>query len=200
MPFFKVVFIGEDLAERPAWFLRAGWRELHEKAARMRTQYGTLPSWTEYLREFEEMVEAERQRWGISADQAAKPRQVTYWPTPAKMIAAATETETKDYLRYLNDWFYRELSQDSHLSWPGLWRRGGYFLFDRPTDTQRAILKKARSDALSTAVILLVALLSEIEVLLRFGLATRLRYMWGLASPITDDAREIFELRYDDRL
>lgn len=124
---FTVVFLGENLTERPAWFLRAGWRELHEKAARMRAQYGVLPSWTEYLQEFEEMVAAERARWGISDDQAANPRQVSYWPTPAKMIPAATETETKEYLQYLNDWFYRELSQDSHLSWPGLWRRSGYF-------------------------------------------------------------------------
>lgn len=194
---FTLVFLGEDLTERPAWFLQAGWRELHEKAARMRAQYGALPSWTDYLQEFEEMVNEERRRWGLSEAQAANPRQVKYWPTPAKMITAATETATTEYLQYLNDWFYRELSQDSHLSWPGLWRRGGFFLFDRPADTERAILNKARSDALSTAVILLVALLSEIEVLLRFGLATRLRYMWGLATPIMDDAREIFDLRYD---
>jgi hypothetical protein len=197
---FTIVFLSEELTERTAWFMRAGWRELHEKLTRMRDQYGADPQWTSYLAEFGAMVTSERQRWGVSDAEAANPRSVIYWPTPAKMISAASLDETKQYLQYLNDWFYRELSQDSHLSWPGLWRRGAYFLFEKPTDNQRAILNKVRSDVVSTAVILLVGILSEIELIVRFGLTTRLRYMWGLTNPLMEDAREIFEMRYANQL
>ncbi|HEV7920010.1 MAG TPA: hypothetical protein VGR02_04380 [Thermoanaerobaculia bacterium] len=197
---FTVVFLFEDLHERTSWYVRAGWREMEEKRSRFQSAYGSEPSWHEYLSSYGAVVAEDRELWSISDAEIADLKRLKYWPTPGKMSEACASEERRKYLRYLNDWFYRELSQDSHLSWPGLWRRGGYFLFPKPSNEERTILEKVRSDNLSIAVILLLALISEIELELRLGLADRAKYVWGILVPYAGEAKEIYDLRYNGRL
>jgi len=193
---FTLVFLAQDPEARTSWFLRSGWREMNEKLERMRREHAADPSWTEYLADFERVIHDDQQLWAISDVEAATPGSIDYWPIPSQILREVQGTATGCYLQYLSDWFYRDLSQDSHLSWPGLFRRGGWFLFSRPDAKQQFVLRKAKSDSLSTAVTLLIAIASEIELLCRFGLGTRLRYLWGLFAPIAGDARAIYEMRF----
>jgi hypothetical protein len=92
------------------------------------------------------------------------------------------------------------LSGDSHLSFPGLIRRGGFYApladgVDLPEHHLRA-----RSQFLFEALSLHVALLSEISGELSFEYEkTRLRLVWDDLK-LWPDAGEFFARRYDDWL
>jgi hypothetical protein len=45
-----------------------------------------------------------------------------------------------------------------------------------------------------------LALLSEVQVEAGFGFADRLKYVWRIVTEFFDDAKEIYEMRYAERL
>ena len=68
-----------------------------------------------------------------------------------------------DTVTPVDDRFYRDLSQDSHLSWPGLARRAAFLLLDHPSKYDYEKLYQQKSDAMMDAVVMLLAMLSEIH-------------------------------------
>jgi hypothetical protein len=57
-------------------------------------------------------------------------------------------------------------------------------------------LRKFKSDSVLTTVILLHALISELELQCRFELRERIEYVWGIVSPHSDDARDLYDRFY----
>ena len=98
------------------------------------------------------------------------------------MLTADAQT----FLDYMRDWFYREFSQDDHLSLPGLIRRGSNFL--RPADDSRkeSTWKKLRSDWVTYAVVLFLAFLTEMVLLCNLDLRPRCSYIWGIQGIFVD--------------
>lgn len=201
---FTVVFAFENLAERTEWYYKAGWREIHEEHARHLSRYGADDGWKEYLAEQTEFLDKTRVQWGITAPEAANPsKAIKRWPIPSQMAKhKGTSQERRDFMSHLEDWFYRELSQDAHLSWPGLARRSAYLMLDRDErdDEAKWKLAKKKSDAFFTCVVLLLAMMSEIECELRFGLDERLKYVWGICNAYFEAGKEVYDMRYAGRL
>jgi hypothetical protein len=191
---FTVVFLLEDLPERAAWYEKAGWRELKEFNVKAHASYGADPLWKDYLEGHDLLVSTAKGWWQVTPEEEASPKKIAYWPLPSQMVKLATTSEVKSYLRYLDDWFYRELSQDSHLSWPGLTRRAAFLLIPHPQDEDYARLSKQKSNVLVTTIIMLLATLSEIEGALHFGFSEHLRYLWTVINSISASA-EIFNTR-----
>jgi len=107
-----------------------------------------------------------------------------------------TDPSRLDYLQFLNDWYYGALSGDSHLSYMGLARRGG-FMWDKADSGMR---KRYREIAVLTAVTLFVALLSEIAGHARLpDEKRRLRDIWDVLRPVTEPG-ELWSRRYDQLL
>ena len=105
--------------------------------------------------------------------------------------------EARDYLDYLYAWFYREFSQEDHLSLPGLMSRGGTFLRNRDDPIKEPEWMKKRSNAITHAVVLLLAFMSEL--ILQFGwrdLRERAEYLWKIPTEYSSIAEEIYGTRY----
>ncbi|MDA8100216.1 MAG: hypothetical protein M0042_11395 [Nitrospiraceae bacterium] len=198
---FTVVFIFDDLSENTTWYYKSGWKEYKAELDRYRLAYSADPVWTEYLRRSEQLLDALTRQFRIVPDEIRDPGRITWWPTPSQMAAYSRLSEERQrYLQYLNDWFMRELSQDSHLSWPGLARRSGPLLArDLLADSTSSLLKQ-KSDVMAVSTVLLLALLSEIEIEFHFGLVERLMYLWGILNSYFQVSSEIFSLRYSARL
>jgi len=105
----------------------------------------------------------------------------------------------QDHLRYLNDWFYRGLSAESHLSLNGFGKRAGFLFAPSPEDRRR-VLDESRSDDVFTTITLVVALLSELEIEFRFGLTDRLKYVWGIIQEYWGEAKDLYTRRYGTAL
>jgi len=202
---FTIIFLLEDLPGRCAWYYKAGWREAKLELDRLTGEYGHLSEWSAWLSQYSSWVDAGRETFQITADEAAYPSTIPPWPNPGKMpnygIGRGPLPPTRQFLCYLNDWFYRDLSQQSHLSAHGLMKRGGFLLLpeSQGNDTERR-LAKFRSDQAFTTIILLLALTSEIEAGIRFGLDHRFKYVWGILVGYSEVAKELYERRYSSLL
>lgn len=192
---FTTVFLFGDLPERTAWYYRAGWRELYEENVRLNGAYGADPDWTNWLKQHTAFVNKVRVDWGVTAAEEANPKLVPRWPIPPQMaLQSSLDADRKAYLEYLTDWFYRALSQDAHLSWPGLARTGAALMPRQEVSDEQ--WRKMKSDAVMTLVTLLLALVSELELELRYDLKERIKYVWGVTNPFWSVGNEVYTRFY----
>lgn len=194
---FALVFLFDDVAVKSELFIMGGWREMCEESERMQREYDSNPKWVKYLNE--RAVSMENMRSARDLPRCGDTRRLNYWPTPSQMRNdASLSGDRKHFLDYLNDWYYRELSSADHLSFPGLIVRGTP-LMKRGTDESVAKLNLLRSYWLEMTVILIMAILSEIQMEAAFSFSDRLKYIWRILID-SDNPREIYDLRYKDTL
>jgi hypothetical protein len=74
--------------------------------------------------------------------------------------------------------------------------RAMYLLEDKDAELN-VTLNKYRSNNMFTTVIILLALVSEIECELKLGLTERAKYVWTILSEYWGPAKEIYLQRYD---
>lgn len=193
---FTVVFLGEDLPARTAWYYKAGWREGKEVHARYTERFGNRSrvEWLEYGR----FLDSIRVEWGISDEEAAQPKLIDYWPIPSQMLRRQDlQPDTRAFLEYLVAWSYKALSQEAHLSFPGLARRGAPLLLPRGQEERTRELAKRKSEGMLTTITLILALATEAEHLLHYGtVRDRLAFVWRVLIEHWGEARDFFEMRY----
>ena len=195
-----IVFLFEDFARNTDWFHKSGWREMSETYGKYQKTYGSNPAWKDWLNSYGKMIDRMKHEYGISKTEAQNPQLISWWPNPGKMIKHQSLSKLrKDFLQYINDWFYRELSGASHLSLPGLIMRATYLLEEKEAELNET-LNKYRSDNIFTTITILLALVSELECELRFELTERAKYLWTILSEYWGPAKEIYLLRYNSLL
>lgn len=122
---------------------------------------------------------------------------VKFFPTPGQILRhPGSAAETVRFLTYMNDWFYRELSQSFHLSLPGLLRRARGLFERNPSPEDDEVMEKYKSDCVVTALILFVALLSKVQVRVGFTMSDRCRYLWTVLAQF-GPAHEVYKRRYE---
>lgn len=194
---FALVFLFDDVPAKSEMFVKGGWREMCEESERMARDYGSNPKWAEYLRERTGRMEEMRTLRNLPPC-GEETKKLPYWPHPGQMLRKEVQLsdERRVYLKYLNDWYYKELSSADHLSFIGLILRGTPLM--RPED-DNVKLDMLRYHFLESTLSLVMAILSEIQIEAGFGHAERLKYVWGILNQL-DNPRELYDLRYRDRL
>jgi hypothetical protein len=198
---FTVVFLFNDLVGNTRRFFKAGWRDSCEQFRRSLEKYGADPRWSEYLQQQADFLCNTLRGWQIPPEEVADlEKHIRRWPNPGKMARhPRLSSERRAFLEYLDEWLYRRLSSQAHLSAPGLSMRGGP-LVRRLWKTREARdehLEKLKSGNALTAVTLVLTLASEIEAELKFGLAERAKYIWTmLMEHGWGEATEIYDQRY----
>lgn len=199
---FTTVFILEDLPARCEWYFKADWRETRLELERHRKEYGHLPEWQDWLVRLAAYSDAGINIVGITSAEVAAPGAIVRWPNPGSMVNHGINpslplSPTRAFLKYLNDWFYADLSQQAHLGGSGLAKRAGALINDyrRNLDTEQALITYRKAQVGQT-ITLVLSLASELEAYFGFGLAERARYLWGVMTPYITVGKEIFEKRY----
>jgi hypothetical protein len=199
---FAVVYLFDDLPRRTEQYQKGGWREKWEAYERHVATYGNDESSADWLADSKEFLETGAEFYGISQAERADLKRLPHWPIPSQMIRdESLDTCRRERLKYLNDWFYKHLSSETHLSAPGLMLRAAALLPLASREPNRdAYLAKQRSDQVLTASLIALAFASEIEIECAFGLTPRLLYIWTILASHFDMARELYEPWYKDRL
>jgi hypothetical protein len=189
---FTLVFISEDFPNKIQWYNQGGWREMKEEYDRLSSRYGKEQNWVEWLENYKnKYIEPTRNLYGIPEDPTP---QLKYWPIPSRMIKIIDNPELKKFLQYLDDWFYKQSSQVAHLSLNGLIRMGEGLIPDHG-DIREPILKHIRSVCMFQNITLLLAVLTEMEYILKFGLKERLLLPWKMVE-LWPEAKELYDKRY----
>ncbi len=195
---FTLCFLSEDLDNRALLYHKSGWRELWERDQRERQRYGESQKWATVLIENRNLLNALAELTHLSEEEKINPtRHIEYWPLPSRMIKHCLDQSIANYLDFLEDWFYRELSQETHLSHPGLISRAFPLVIDIPPDKLREHLEGRKSVAIVTSITLTIALLSEVQGILRFpGMDEKLKYLWTILQKYWTAPSDLYQKRY----
>jgi len=190
-----------DLESRVAWFYKSGWREVREEFLRVKERYGDDPEWEPYLSAKGSLLDRTKLQWGVSDEEAADVSLIKRFPLPDRMVSQnGLSHDRREQIQYFMDWYYRKMSQDAHLSWPGLARRAAIFLpATEPAERER-IVASARTDILSTLAAVCLAFVSEIEVECRFGMGQKAMYAWTILGDFSPDTKELCDRFYRTQL
>lgn len=199
---FTVIFVLEDLPSRCEWFFKADWRETRLELRRHAAEYGHVPEWQEWLARLSAYSDVGITIVGVSPAEVAEPSSIPRWPNPGGMVNYAVSSKsplppTRAFLKYLNGWFYADLSQQSHLGGSGLMKRAGALINDyRKSPETEGNLRRYKNSQVGQTVALVLALASEMEAHFNFGLRERLQYVWGVVTPYIVVTKELYERRY----
>jgi hypothetical protein len=80
------------------------------------------------------------------------------------------------------------------MSWPGLVRRSAALL--PRTKAEEWQVRKLKSDGVFVTIALLLAMVTELELELGFGLKKRIQYVWGILNPHSGVCKELYERHY----
>jgi len=172
---------------------------MKEEYDRFASQYNGDPDWTSFLEDYTIYLEKTRNIFGIAQVQGESLKQISFWPTPARMIKRVTSPVLKEHTQSRDDWFYIQFSQAAHLSLPGLVKMSECLLPEGPEDKE-AYLKKLRSDCAFQAITLIISFFSEIEYILKFDLKEKLKFLWSLVSEFWPETKGLYHKRYQQIL
>ena len=127
---FTILFILEDVPARCELFREADYREARLELDRYVSEYGSRPEWQEHLQQFQLACQMGLALTNLTPAQTANPAALRRWPTPGKMVTYevsenAPLSPVHDFMKYLRDFFYIDLSQQAHLGGWGVTKRGG---------------------------------------------------------------------------
>jgi hypothetical protein len=198
---FTLVFTLEDLESRTEWYHKSGWRDVREEIIRAKDRYGSDTRWQGYTSKLEAHLQRYKAELTITDEEEQGLKKIKHWPNPSRMKDYPTlSSDRKGFLKYLDDWFYRGLSQDAHLSYRGLARHSRYLLLKRNRENDSGEMTKYKSTVVGMTIVLLLSLMSEIETEFSFGLATRLTYVWVIINSAFPQGQEIYDMRYAEKL
>jgi hypothetical protein len=108
-----IVLLFKSFKSNVAWYYKSGWLDVKSETDRLRAAYANDPEWANDLAERERFLADTRKLYGISDKDLQKPKKLRF-PNPDAMLRdhLTPGTERHAFVRYMVDWFYRELSQD----------------------------------------------------------------------------------------
>jgi hypothetical protein len=203
---FTVLFVLEDVPGRSAWYRESDYREASLELKRYTTEYGGLPEWQEYLGHLSVACNMSAYLASLTPAQRANPTTLRSWPNPGAMkdygvSPRAPLSPVREFMKYLHDFYFVDLSQQAHFGAWGMVKRGAFLLDEIRSSTNTGeVINKYRYYQFAQSVALVLALASEIEVHFEFGLRTDLQYIWAIATPVFEVVKEMHRKRYRDLL
>lgn len=100
-----------------------------------------------------------------------------------------------EYLQFLDDVWYRELSISSHSETYRIAQISPIL-----AGKDKNLLFELKNKQLWLSVIAVISIISEIEINLKYGLKPKLAYVWTWFTNNSETAKEIYEMRYQNLL
>jgi hypothetical protein len=210
-----VIFMFDDPATNVRRYYAGAWRDRYEEHHQLVQAYGTDSAWATRLRvniaDIDQIAmlakirQEERDNLDrcLRGDTEEKPL-VSYWPSPGKFGRSFQLKDPKraEFVRHVSGFYYGALSQDSHLGFRGLQRRGG--MYAQPVDGFD--LDQHRGDCrtkfMAELLTIYSALLSELSCQLALDHEKkRLRDdVWAYLDHSDLDAAGLYKERYEEWL
>ncbi len=195
---FNTIYLSTDPAEKTRRYYRAAWKETRRDYELYKQRYKASRLWRDWLKSFRRLERLLAKEEGLSKKDY---KAVDWWPIPSQMLKdKRLPVDIRHFFLYLTDWYYCAYSSEAHLSWPGLSVRGSIFLMDMRSNSDRQMAMKRKSDLIARAALLLLMTLSEVSVLFQLKLGTQLQYIWTLLLHPYEEAKELYEMRYQGLL
>lgn len=207
-----ILYLLEDIPSHIDLLFKTGYGERRSELDHVLKYHGNLADWQPYIDALKLEIAKEEKDFGISANEIKNPSQIGKWPTPGRVKQRLEKLTPPPaiipFIEYVNSWMYRYLSGQTHLSLKGIVDRGMFFSEDiakqcwgdnwqEPLESH---LLRYRLTNIYSAVTLMLAICSEIEIHFTYGLNERGRYLWTFFASYTDIANDFWITRYEKAL
>lgn len=197
---FTIVAIVENPGENSNKYEKAGYRNLWERYELEKNKYGNDPEWNSWFKtKKENLLDPLAKTLNLTEEEKNNPvKAIMRWPNPNRMLSKSEISLHPDKIKFLKEietWLYGELSEWSHMGWGGL----AMGLFSDMPETHWTP-GKVESDAVVSGILILLMILSEITISCGYGKIQELRYVWTILNNYFDEAKDYYNLRYDNLL
>ena len=136
----------------------------------------------------------------ITKNERRNPKTIPYWKHPFEL--KDEQTASRPFLRYLNNWLYNDTSAQAHLSCGGLIMISPFLLADLVGGQNQEMvegraMQQYRYLHISRTMIVTLAIASEMDSYFRLRNEDRLKYIWNVLTNNSEEAREMWEHRYE---
>jgi hypothetical protein len=200
---FSLVYMLDDFEARSLRYQRAGWREAREEYQKFKTHFSANPAWKQHFMNLKDNLTMMVSAFGITPEQQQDPSSIQYWRHPGEL--KDEQTPSRPFLRYLDKWLYADTSAQAHLSFGGLIPVAVFLVADlvggqAQQFVEERIIQQYRFMHTSRTAIVTLAIATEIDVYLKLGYKGDALYLWRVFCDYVEEAKEMFENRYDQRL
>ncbi|WP_263411086.1 hypothetical protein [Terriglobus tenax] len=200
--FFSLVYMLDDLIPRSLDYQKAGWRDCVEERDERKAQYDGRDEWADFLKSMDSQIDTMVDRFKLTPEEQQNPKLVDYWKTPFKL--AKRKGPCQSFLQFLEKELYKDISAQAHLTFAGLIKVSGFLvadlLGDQVPETNRVrAMQSFHFQQVSRTVIIYLAVATEIDTYLKLHNQTTIDYLWVILSEFVVEAKEMYEIRYQDR-
>ncbi len=197
-----IVYMLDELVPRAKAYQRAGYRELRDVHHLYKTSFSGESEWINYLDIVDDELQKIVKYMKITEEETKNPKLIPFWKHPFKL--KNEKTKSRSYLQYLDKWIYGELSAQSHLSFAGLLRVWPVLVAnDVGGEAKQMVdsrfLPQFRGHAIGVMAVVTLAIATEIDTHCKLGNAQAADYLWIMFGEYIPEAKEMYELRYQNR-
>lgn len=199
---FSLAYMLDDFSKRSLLYQQAGWRELFESEQQQKTAFSSNKEWHPHFRNLESIRAKMAEWYSITPEQQKNRSLIPYWQTPLQL--KDEKTKCRPFLRYLEDWLYRDTSAQAHLSFGGLYPIAMFLLPDLMTDQfdkfmRDRSLEQYRFVHISRTAVIFLAIATEMDTYCTLQNREAINYLWAIFNEHVAEAKEMWEIRYANR-
>jgi hypothetical protein len=195
-----VMAVVENIGGRTDVLVREYVKMLAVTYKRYVDRFGNDPSWAEYLSVFRTRLDDLVKSTKVPADVIVNPNVIQdEWPTPGRMLKGTAKnppfvTESRhSVLKALYESHYGHLSAQAHARMAAI---SMAMLVDHPEERWNP--GQDESNIVSTALLCVACIVTEIEAAAGYPHHSRLAELWTYLRTADGEAQEIWALRYDE--
>jgi len=198
----NVVALTEDPLNRYRILGREAWKGHALRYRYLKSRFGADPKWVDYLEVYGKGLPITAEASAVSANEQEDPDQIPdLWPTPGKMVYGQPSRKVPPFvsgsrqqvLRELYEYHYRFQSAQAHGRAVSM---AVALLVDDPA--QQWNPGHPESSLVTTALLMMACLLSEIEAAGAYSPHPKLTELWAYLRDLDDEAKELWQLRYEE--
>lgn len=196
---FTLIYLLDDFPKNNKLFIKNSLRERKEKLDFHQNHFGNNPKWKNYLIDektkcdyYENFV---NNTIGLTKTEKNNPEQIQRFPRVSKVVKYFDKKNSSEinFLKYLEDYYYVELSQLAHSQPSGLIKTGNIL-------ENKIINWKFFNEQRWISIALILSFISEIENHFHYGLSNQLNEIWQFMEDYSDYSLEVYQLRYKNLL
>jgi hypothetical protein len=200
--FATVVALTQDPGARTQILAREYFKSLAVRYDHLVTRFGSDPKWTEYLKVYQKGLAIITKQLKLPPEFEHNPSKIRdEWPTPGVMVYGRPRGQVPPFvsgtrlavLKELYEFHYPGLSAQAHGRAASF---AAAMLVEDPN--QQWNPGQGESSLLSTALLLMACILSEIESAGAYVHHPKLAELWAYLRDFDDEAKELWHLRYEE--
>lgn len=139
----------------------------------------------------------------VTEEEQKNPQLIPFWKTPTQL--QDEPTESRAFLRYLQNWMYTDTSAQAHMSFGGLSMVGAFLVADIVGGQDQEWVDKLirvqyHFKHFSRTALVTLAIATEIDSHFNLGNAAAAAYLWNMFAEYSAEAKEMIHHRYEKLL